>query len=46
MKGLDWQMLAFVTVSLFHDHWVYSRLPRLYYYDTDSSWRKGEAKEE
>ncbi len=33
MKGIDWQMVAFVTVSLFHDHWVYSKLPRLYFYE-------------
>ncbi|WP_221563598.1 hypothetical protein [Alkalihalobacillus sp. TS-13] len=33
MKDIDWQLIAFVTVSILHDHWVYSRLPKLYYYD-------------
>ncbi|WP_349410129.1 hypothetical protein [Pseudalkalibacillus sp. SCS-8] len=35
MKGIDWQMVAFVTVSLFQDHWIYSKLPRLYFYENN-----------
>ncbi|WP_179298903.1 hypothetical protein [Evansella halocellulosilytica] len=33
MKLIDWQMLSFVSVTILHDYWIYSKLPRIYFWD-------------
>jgi hypothetical protein len=30
---IDWQLVAFVSVSVFHDYWVNSHLPKIYYWE-------------
>lgn len=32
MKTIDWQMVAFVGMTLLQDYWCYFRLPRVYYW--------------
>lgn len=33
MKGINWQMMAFVGVSLLQDYLAYLHLPKVYYWD-------------
>ncbi|AGT31759.1 hypothetical protein M493_07370 [Geobacillus genomosp. 3] len=32
VKGIDWQLVSFVVVSLFKEYWCYAGLPRVYYW--------------
>jgi hypothetical protein len=32
MKYIDWQMCAFVGLTLLQEYWCYFRLPRIYYW--------------
>ncbi|HET7579889.1 MAG TPA: hypothetical protein VFK33_11470 [Bacillales bacterium] len=34
-KQMDWQMVAFVAVTLFNEYWVNVRIPQIYYYDLE-----------
>lgn len=35
MKQLDWQMVAFVGLSLLQDFFPYHHIPKVYYWDTN-----------
>lgn len=34
-KQIDWQMIAFVGLSLLNDYWTNYHLPRIYYWDVN-----------
>lgn len=33
LKSIDWQMVSFVTVTLFNEYLIHVRLPRVYYWN-------------
>lgn len=33
MKGIDWQMVSFVGLTLFHEYITCRRLPKVYYWN-------------
>ena len=35
-KGMDWQMVGFVVVSLFQEYWLSVRIPQVHYYETNN----------
>ncbi|QOY38373.1 hypothetical protein AWH56_013065 [Anaerobacillus isosaccharinicus] len=37
MKGIDWQMVAFVGVSLFQEYLINIQLPKVYFWDQQFS---------
>lgn len=44
MKGIDWQMFAFVGGSLIQEYIIYIQLPKVYYWDQQFSNRQDDRK--
>ncbi|WP_269528347.1 hypothetical protein [Anoxybacteroides tepidamans] len=35
MRQIDWQMMAFVGITLLQEYWCYFGLPRIYYWQAN-----------
>ncbi|KGX83122.1 hypothetical protein N783_06405 [Pontibacillus marinus BH030004 = DSM 16465] len=41
IKLIDWKLLSFISTSLIYEHWLYMRIPKIYYWSPKSKKNNG-----